>query len=99
MDSVVIEGEDPELLEKMFLAHFFLQLALIPHRRAAAYDPENGKLYLEPVPGGAVPARAGDQEERMTAFDLPSGLTDWLGGGRGDGRVRFFNLKRIAKLM
>lgn len=99
VDSVIIEDEEPELLQKMFLAHFFLQLALIPHRRAEAYDPENGKLYLEPVPGGAVPARAGDQEERMAAFDLTSDLTDWISGGKGDQRVRFFNLKRIAKLM
>lgn len=103
VDCVVIEDEEPELLEKMFLAHFFLQLALIPHRRAAAYDPENGRLYLEPVPGGAVPARAGDQEERMAAFDLTSGLTDWISGGKGKGKenenVRFFNLKRIAKFM
>ncbi|MDR0931936.1 MAG: hypothetical protein LBM70_02820 [Victivallales bacterium] len=97
IDCEVIENEDTDTLEKMFLAHYFLQLAKIPHRRAKAYDPEGGKLYLEIVPARAIPVRASDQRERMTAFDLPSEPIDWLKDN--DGNVRFFNLKRIANLM
>lgn len=95
--EILEDDEEPEMLERMFLAHFFLRMALLPHRRTEAYDPENGRLYLEPVPVRAVPARADDQRERMAAFDLPSEPTDWIRDGDGD--VRFFNLKRIAKFM
>ena len=99
VDCEIREGEPAEL-EKLFLAHFFLQMALIPHRRAAGFDPENGRLYLEPMPPGAVPARADDQRERLAAFDLPSELTDWISSGaRRGGTVRYFNLDRIARYL
>ena len=99
VDCEIREGEPAEL-EKLFLAHFFLQMALIPHRRAAGFDPGNGRLYLEPMPPGAVPARADDQRERLAAFDLPSELTDWISSGaRRGGTVRYFNLDRIARYL
>ena len=95
VDCEIVKGE-PDELERMYLAHFLLQMAMIPHRRAEALDLDNGKLYLEPMPPGAVPARARDQRERLAAFDLPSELTDWVKPGQG-GTVRFFNLSRIAR--
>lgn len=95
IDCDVLKGPPGEL-ENMFLAHFFLQLALIPHRRAMGFDSENGVLYLEPPPPGAVPGRARDQRERLAAFDLSSELTDWLKPGSG-GTVRLFNLYEIGR--
>ncbi|MEI2999516.1 MAG: hypothetical protein V8T86_01225 [Victivallis sp.] len=65
-------------------------MALIPHRRAAGFDPGNGRLYLEPMPPGAVPARADDQRERLAAFDLPSELTDWIAPGPAGGNGTVF---------
>jgi len=95
LNCEVVKGPPGEL-EKVFLAHFFLQMALISHRRAMGFDPDDGVIYMEKQPAGAVPCRARDQRERLAAFDLSSEVTDWLKPGNG-GTARLFNLYEIGR--
>lgn len=89
-----------EELEKLFLASFFLQLALIPHRRALGFDPENGKLYLEPVSREACPDDRSDRlRDRLEAFGFPPEPVDWLLNGTGEKKAHCFLLERIARYL
>jgi|GEM_PF-785977 len=95
IDCEVVK-DPPGELEGVFLAHFFLQMALIPHRCVMGFDPDDGVVYLEPQPPVAVPGRARDQRERLAAFDLNSEVTDWLKSGKGS-QARLFNLYEIGR--
>ena len=84
-----------ERLEKLFLAHFFLQLARIAHRQVAAFDPECGKLWIAPVSPLAMTGAPADFQEQLEALDIQTEPSDWIEDRRS---IQIFtNLDRIAK--
>lgn len=88
----VREGEST-LVESLFLSHFFLQLAQIPHRRVLALDRRNRKIYLEKLSSSTMPTAAADYQERLNALDIHSETRDW--GKDEFGRISLWNLDLI----
>ncbi|MGF0034953.1 hypothetical protein [Victivallis vadensis] len=88
----VLEGESA-LVESLFLSHFFLQLAQIPHRRVLALDRRNRQVYLEKISSSTVPTAAADYQERLNALDIHSETRDW--GKDEFGRISLWNLDLI----
>ncbi len=96
IDYQAIKGNEIEL-EGMFLAHFFLQLAHIPHRKAGGFDRTNRLIYLEQVPTRAVPCPPGELGRRLEVLGYQSEPTDWM--DEGNGRIKFYNLKNFADFL
>ncbi len=90
----LVEGP-AEKLEPVFLAHYFLRLARIAHREAAAFDPQSGRLWLAPVSSRATPCAPADFQERLAALDIPTEPADWIENERGI--QIFIHLEQVAR--
>lgn len=88
-----------EALERQLLAHFFLQLACIPHRNVLALDRERGQLHLEASPAlsGTAPVPAGDWPERLAAYHLKFHPEEW--GFDRFGRPELQNFQQVTALV
>lgn len=91
---------DADTLEQLLLAHFFLQLARIPHRRVLSLDRERKLLFrqeLPPAPAPAVPVPAGEWPERLAAYGLQFRPEEW--GFDRFGRPELRNFQQVTSLV
>ncbi len=62
----------------IFLAHFYLNLINVPHRRALRFSPATGEVLL--VPENTCPApenEAREMVERLRIYGIETDITDW----------------------
>lgn len=89
---------DAETLERLLLAHFFLQLACIPHRPALLLDRKRNLLFRARRPAGAAsPVSAGDWPERLAAYGLKFRPEEW--GFDRVGRPELRNFQQVTALV
>ena len=89
---------DAETLERLLLAHFFLQLACIPHRPALLLDRKRNLLFRARRPAGAAsPVSAGDWPERLAAYGLKFRPEEW--GFDRFGRPELRNFQQVTALV
>ena len=85
-------------LERLLLAHFFLQLACIPHRKVLLLDRERKQLFLqESPPPPATPVPAGDWPERLAPYGLEFHPEEW--GLDRFGRPELRNFQQVTTLV
>ena len=89
---------DAETLERLLLAHFFLQLTCIPHRPALLLDRKRNLLFRARRPAGAAsPVSAGDWPERLAAYGLKFRPAE--GGFDRFGRPELRNFQQVTALV
>lgn len=80
----------------VFLAGFFLDLALIPHRKVVKYVPATDQTYAVPEctanPGGEA---AIEMMTRLNFYDISSSPSDWCQPEKGLPQLR--QLSRVAR--
>lgn len=92
-----VAGDSGEL-ERLLLAHFFLQLACIPHRRVVLLDRAENLLYREARPAGSsAPVPVGDWPERLAAYGLEFRPEEW--GFDRFGRPELQNFQQVTALV
>ena len=98
LEGCEIRREEPLMAENLFLAHFFLQLAAIPHRRVAALDRNAGILWLEPV-AAPLPCSEIPEElpERLRVLGCPEEDAAWSADRFGRPLLRDYD--RIAGMI
>lgn len=82
--------ENNQSLAKRLLAHFFLQAAAIPHRRALAWNPAKNELYLENSESYQLGVDSEDYEERLKFYGIETLPQDW--GISPEGRIKLVNV-------
>ncbi|MBE6366076.1 MAG: hypothetical protein E7053_10105 [Lentisphaerae bacterium] len=78
-----------------FLAHFYLDLIKIPHRRVLRYSPSDGSILIAPANNRPAPAEAiEDMIERLSFYGIKTSPEQWQAGAGN--LPELHNLEKVA---
>lgn len=96
--SDIRERQTQESGKAVFLSHFFLQLALIPHRRVYGYNTRDDIVYMDQESSRRATAlESNDLRSRLSLLGILTQPDDW--GFDSNGKIQLDRLQNVANFL